>query len=169
MLVCISILGPSSSISSSLVILFIHLAFSLCFLVAIFSFKIVWFLLHPVVDVCFHVTPSQLLIEFSFGYLECPVLSIVLPFVDISFIFLLSPVLPCLFPQNLLLFFSCVACSFFPCLFQRLSFFIILVVFLVFLFAFLVEFPISVLTEISHILARSLSFFSCILFVKGCF
>ena len=28
---CISILGPSSSLSSSLVILFIHSAFSLCF------------------------------------------------------------------------------------------------------------------------------------------
>ena len=49
MSMCISVLGPSSSPSSFLVILFIHSAFSLCFLVAIFSSKIVQFLWHLVV------------------------------------------------------------------------------------------------------------------------
>ena len=47
--VCIFTFWPSSTPSSSLVILFILSAISLCFLVPIFYPKIVGFLLHPVV------------------------------------------------------------------------------------------------------------------------
>ena len=71
---------------------------------------------------------------------------IVLPFVDISLIFLLSPALSGLFPQVVLLFFLVLPVLFCSPLFQRPSFFIILACFLSFLFAFPVEFPISVLT-----------------------
>ena len=128
-LICISVLGPSSSPFSSLVILFIHSAFSLCFLVAIFSSKIVRFLLHLVVGMfsCHSLPIVDRIVFRCFGK-SCFV-CIVLPFVYIPLIFLLSPALPGLFSQVVQLFFSCVACSFFPRLFQRLSFFIILACF----------------------------------------
>ena len=107
---CISVLGLSSSPSSSLVILFIHSGFSLCFLVAIFSSKIVRFLWHPVVGMfschSFPVVGRIFFRCFGKSYFVC----IVLPFVDISLIFLLWPALSGLFTQVVLLFFSCVAC-----------------------------------------------------------
>ena len=80
---CISILGPSSSPSSFLVILFIHSAFSLsfygCHILVQNRFFYIWLL------VCFRVTPSQLLVEFSFVVLECPVLSVLFYPLSISF------------------------------------------------------------------------------------
>ena len=75
----ISAFEPSSSLSYSLVMLFIHLAFSLYFFlggVAILQYKIVRFLLHPAAIVCFRVISSQLLIEFSFVVFERPALSV---------------------------------------------------------------------------------------------
>ena len=104
---CISVLGPSSSPSSSLVMLFIHSAFSLCFLVAIFLSKIVRFLLHPVLDMfsC-QSFPNVDRIFFRF-FGKSRFVSIVLSFVDISLIFLLSPALSGLFSQVVLYFFLC--------------------------------------------------------------
>ena len=102
---CIFAFGPSSSPCNSFVILFIHLAFSLWFLVAIFQSKIVRFLLHLVVGIfpC-HLFPVVDRIFFRCFGKSCFV-CIVLRFVDISLIFLLSPVLSGLFPQVVLLFF----------------------------------------------------------------
>ena len=133
---CISVLGISSSPSSSLVLLFIHSTFSLCFLVAIFSSKIVRFLCHPVVGM-FSCHSLPIADRIFFRYFVC----IVLPFVDISLIFLLSPALSGLFPQVVLLFFLMLPVPFFPRLFQRL-FFIILACFRIFL--------ICVSSRISH-------------------
>ena len=87
----------SSSIpSSSLVILLIHSAFTLCF----FGCHI--FLLYPVVGMFYyHFLPVVDRIFFHcFGMSRF--FCIVLPFVDISLIFLLSPVLSGLFPQVVL-------------------------------------------------------------------
>ena len=111
------------------------------FSVAIFSSKI-WLL------VCFCVMLSQLLIEFSFVVLECPVLSVLfLPFVDISLISLLSPELSGLFPQVVLLFFLVFYFAFCSHIFQDLSVLPFWPVFVViFLSGFPVEFPILVLT-----------------------
>ena len=106
---CISVLGPSSSPSSSLIISFIHSAFSLCvFRLPYFRPKMFDFF-GVLLLVCFYVMSSQLLTEFSFIILECPFLSvfIFLLFVDISLISLLSPELSGLFSQVVLLFFSC--------------------------------------------------------------
>ena len=72
---CISALGLSSSPSSSLVILFIHSALSLCFWLPYFRPKSFGFFVIRLL-VCFCVIPSQLLIEFSFVVLECSVLSV---------------------------------------------------------------------------------------------
>ena len=121
--ICISVLGPSSNPSSSLVILFIHSAFSLCFIVAIFSSKTVWFLLHPVVGMfsC-HSLPIVDRIFFRCFGKTCFVW-IVLPFVDISLIFLLSPALSGLFPWVVLLFFLLLLVPFSSRLFQRPCFF----------------------------------------------
>ena len=86
---------------------------------------------------------------------------IVLPFVDISLIYLLSPALSGFFPHVILLFFLVLPVPFCSRLFQRLSlvffvfFFIILVCFHSFLFAFPVEFPIPVLTVSSCFLRGS--------------
>ena len=90
---CISAFGTSSSTSSSLVSL-----------VAIFSSKIVRFLSHPVVGMfsC-HLLPVVDKFFFRCFGMSCFV-CIVLAFVDISSIFLLSPVLSVLFPQVVLLF-----------------------------------------------------------------
>ena len=119
---CISVLGPSSSPSSSLVMLLIHSAFSLCFLVAIFSSKIVRFLWYLVVCMfsC-HSLPIVDRIFFRCFGKSCFV-CIVLPFVDISLIFLLSPAPSGLFPQVVLLFFNVLPVPFCSRLFQRLSF-----------------------------------------------
>ena len=130
---CISLLGPSSSPSSSLVILFIHSSFSLCFLVAIFSSKIVRCLWHLVVRVfsCHLLSVVDRIFFRCFG-MSCFV-CIVLFFVDISLIFLIWTALTGLFPQVVLLFFSCIACSFFvPTYFSASLFFIIPACFLSF-------------------------------------
>ena len=79
--------------------------FRYVFLVAIFFFKIARFLLHPVVGMfsC-HLLPVVGRIFFRcFGMSSF--VCFVLPFVNISLIFLLSPVLSGLFPQVVLLFF----------------------------------------------------------------
>ena len=75
--------------------------------------------------VCFCVMPSQLLVEFSFVVLECPVFfffCIVLIFVYISLISLLSPQLSGLFPQVVLLFFLVLSSPFSSHIFQDLFF-----------------------------------------------
>ena len=139
---CISVLGPSSSPSSSLVTLFIHSPFSLYFSGChIFSQN------HTVslTSGCWYVFPVVDRIFFRCFGKACFV-CIVLPFVDISLIFLLSSALSSLFPQVVLLFFLVLPGPFSSRLFQRPSFFIILVCFRSFLFAFPVEFPIPVLT-----------------------
>ena len=80
---CISPFGPSSSFSNSLVILFIHSACPLYFLVAIFLSKIVRFLLHPVVG----MFSRHVLLFVGRIFFRCLLMScfvcIVLPFVDI--------------------------------------------------------------------------------------
>ena len=132
---CISVLGPSSSPSSSLLILFIHSAFSLCFLVAILSSKIVRFLWHPVVGMfsCYYLPIVDRIFFRCFGK-SCFV-CIVLPFVDISLIFLLLPALSGLFPQVVLLFFSCAACFFlFPLISAPIIIIIIIIVIRIFFF-----------------------------------
>ena len=152
---CISVLGPSSSSSSSLLMLFIHSAFSLCFLVAIFLSKIVRFLLHPVVGMfsCYSLPVVDRIFFRCFGK-SCFVCS-VLPFVDIALIFLLSPALSGLFPQVVLLFFPVFPVPFPPLISAPLFFLSFWLVFVVFLFAFPVEFPIPVLTVSSCFLRGS--------------
>ena len=126
---CISVLEPSSSPSSSLVILFILSAFSMFFFVDLFLSKIIRFLLHPVVGMfpC-HSLPIVDRIFFRCFGKPCFV-CIVLPFVDISLIFLLSPALSGLFLHVPVIF------PFFPRLFQRfslfLSFWLVFVIFLI--------------------------------------
>ena len=109
---CISVFGPSSSPSNSLVILFIYSAFPLCFFFSFFFFfgyhifsKIFRFLLHPVVVMFLrHLHPVVGRIFFHCFGMSCSVY-IILPFVDISLIFLLLPEFSGLFPQVVLSFF----------------------------------------------------------------
>ena len=139
---CISLLGLSSSPSSSLVILSIHSEFSLCFFfVAIFSSKIVRFLWHLVVGMfsC-HSLPIVDSIFFRCFEKSC-LLRIALSFVYISLIFLLSPAVSSLFPQVVLLFFLCYLFLLFPL--QRFSFFFIIL-------ACFRSFVICVSSRISH-------------------
>ena len=148
---CISPFGPSLR-PSSLVILFIHSAFSLCFLVAIFSYKNVRCLWRPVVGIFLcHAFPVFGRIFFRSFWMSCFV-CIVLPFVDISLIAIISPELSGSFPKVVLLFFSC-------CLFHSVPsfpgsfYFTILACFRrFFLSAFTAEFPILVLTVSSSLL-----------------
>ena len=123
------------------------------FLVALFWSQIVRFLLHPVVGM--FSCPSLPIVDrifFRCFGMSC-FICIVLPFVDISLIFLLSPALFGLFPQVVLLFFQC--CLFlFPVNSVPLIF-IILACFRSFLFSFPVEFPIPVLSVSSCFLRGS--------------
>ena len=66
-------LGTPSSPFNSLVMLFIHSAFSLCFWLPYFSPKSFGFFCICLL-VYFRVISSQLLIEFSLVVLECPIL-----------------------------------------------------------------------------------------------
>ena len=82
---------------------------------------------------------------------------IVLPFVNISLIFLLSPVLPGLFPQVVLLFSLVLPFSFLFYMFQRLSFVLLCwPLFVDFSSVFPVEFPIFILIFLSCFLRGSL-------------
>ena len=89
--------------------------------------------------VCFRAISPNLLEEFSFVVLECPLLSFVL-FVYIFLIFLLSPIPFGLFPQVLSLFFLCCSLFFVPTCSSVLSFLPVFVA----LSMFPVEFPIQV-------------------------
>ena len=106
----------------------------------LFSFSVGIFSCHPpklVSRIFFHC--------FRMSYF----VAIVLPFVDIFLIFLLSSVLSGLFPQVLLLFFVLLY-PFCPNLFQCFSFVLLfLPVFIAFLSAFLVKFPVQVLIFLS--------------------
>ena len=143
----ISAFRPNLSPFKYFVILFILLAFSLCFFVIIFKPKIIQFLLHPVVCMFLrHVLPDVVRIFFRcFGmsFFVC----IVLPFVDISLIFLLSLGLSGLFLQVVLFFFLVLSFPFCLYMFLRLSFILsfcpVFIAF--FLSAFPVEFRILVL------------------------
>ena len=148
----ISPFGPSSSHSKSLVILFIHSAFSLCFWLP-------YFLLLLVVGIfschLLSVLGRIFFRYFGMSYFVC----IVLPFIGISLIFLLSPGFSGLVPQVVLLcFFFVLSFSFCLYMFQRFSFVLSFwLVFLDFLLAFLVEFPILVLIFCSCFLKGSQS------------
>ena len=111
---CISAFGLSLSPSNSLVILFIHSAFPLCLFGCHIFYKIVRFLLHPVVGMflCHLLQVVSRIFFRCFGmfYFVC----IVLPFVDMFSIFLLSPVLLGLFLQVVLLFFLVLPFHFVP-------------------------------------------------------
>ena len=72
---CISVLGPSSGPSSSLVILFIHSAFRYVFWLPYFRPKSFGFFCTRLL-VCGRVISSKFLIEFSFVDLESTVLSV---------------------------------------------------------------------------------------------
>ena len=142
----ISAFGHSSSSSRILAILFIHSAFSLCFLIAVFSSQIVRCLWHPVVGMfsC-HALPVVDTIFFpSLGnVLFCLYF---LPFVDISLISLLSPVLSGLL-FKFYCFFHALPFPFCSHIFQHLSFVLSFSsVFVDFLSAFPVEFPFLALT-----------------------
>ena len=130
-LMCISVLGPSSSPSSfSFNIVYPFSIFVMFFLVAIFSSKFARFIWHLVVGMfsC-HSLPIVDRIFFRCFGKSCFV-CIVLPFVDISLIFLFLLALFGLFPYVVLLFFSCVACSFlFLLISAHFIFFIILACF----------------------------------------
>ena len=119
---CISAFRPFSSPSNSLVILFIHSAFSSCFLLPYFSSKLFGFFFWPPVVGMFscHLPVVNRIFFRCFG-VSCFV-CIVLPFVAISLIFLLSPVLSGLFPQVLLLFLLVLPFPFCSYIFQRFSF-----------------------------------------------
>ena len=118
---CISALGPFSSPSNSLV-MFIHSAFSLCFWLPISQSKILRFLLHPIAGMFLcHLLPAVDRISFRYFGMSCFV-CIVLPLVDISLIFFLSPVIFGLFPQVILLSFLLLPFPFCSNIFQRLSF-----------------------------------------------
>ena len=121
---CVFLIWGPSSPSSSLVILFIHSAFSLCFLVAIFSSKIVRFLWHPVVGMfsCHSLPIVDRMFFRCFG-MFCFV-CIVLHFVVISLIFFLLPVLSGLFPQVEQLFFLVLPVPFFLAYFSASPFFL---------------------------------------------
>ena len=118
---CISAFRPSSSPSKSIDMLFIHSAFSLCFLGCHILVKS-RFLLHPVVGMfSYHLLPvvDRIFFRcFGMSYFIC----IVLPFIDISLIFLLLPILSCSFPQVVLLFFLVLPFPFCLYMFQCLSF-----------------------------------------------
>ena len=150
----ISAFGPSSGPSNSLVILFIHSAFPLCsFGCHIFS-KIVRFLLHLVVGMSSHHLLLVIGRLFFRSFEIFSFVGIILSFFHISLVFLLSPVLFGLFPQVVLLFFPFPFCS---NIFQRLFVLSFWPVFVDFLSAFPVEFPILVLI-----------FSSCFLRVSQC-
>ena len=140
--ICISALRSSSN---SLVILFIHSAFPLCSFGCHIFFKIVRFLLNPVVGMFSrHLQPVIGRIFFRCFGMSCFV-CIVLAFVDISLIFFLSPVLSGSFPQIVLLFWLVLHFPFCSNIFQRLFVWWFWPVFVDFLSAFPVEFPILVL------------------------
>ena len=143
---CISALGPSSSPSSSLVILFIHSAFSLSFFgchifvqncsVSLASgcwYDFIYAL--PIVDRIFF---------YCFGM--CCFVCIVLHFVHISLVSLLSPEHSGLFPQVLLLFYLEFSFPFCSHIFQDLSALPFWPVFVDFLSGFPEQIPILVLT-----------------------
>ena len=123
---------------------FIHSAFCYVSLVAIFLSKIVRLLFHRVVGMfscrLFPVVDKIFIRCFGMSCFGC----IVLLFVDISSIFLLSPILSGLFPQVVMLFFPC--CLFLS--FQLISapFFVVVLSFWLFFFEdFLSVFPVEFL------------------------
>ena len=109
---------------------------------------------HPVFGMflCYLLPVVDRIFFRSFG-MSCFV-CIVLPFVDISLIFLLSPVLSGLFPQVVLLFFPVLPFPFYSYIFQRLSF--VLSFWPVFVEFFLSAFPVEILILV-------LIFLSCFL------
>ena len=123
---CISVFGPFSSTSSSLVILFIHSAFLLCFFwLPYFCPKSFGFFCIRLLA-CFRVIVDRIFFRcFGMSCFVC----IVLPFVDISLIFLLSPALSCLFSQVVLLFLPVLPVPFYLAYFSASLFFIILACF----------------------------------------
>ena len=139
---CISAFGPSSLLPCCLSIRL----FCYVLLVAIFYSDIVWFLLHPVVRM-FWCNLPQLVDRISFRCFGVSrFVCFILPSLDIFLIFLLSPVLSGLFPQVVLLFFLVLLFLFSYYMFHRFSFILLLLpVFVDFLLAFLVKFPIQVL------------------------
>ena len=151
---CISAFIPSS-IPNSLVILFIYSAFSLCFLFAIFLFKIVQFLLHLVTGMFFSSSPPCVIFFHCFGVF-CFV-CIALTFVNIFLIFLFFIWTFWFISSICMVIFYCVDFSFWflhsPASFYH---FIILASFLrFFLSAFPVGFPVLVLIFPSCFLAGS--------------
>ena len=152
---CISALGPSSSPSSSLVISFIHSAFSLCFFgcyifVQNCSVCLTSGCLTSGMFLC-HALPIIDRIFFRCFWMSCSV-CIVLPFVDISLVSLLLPK-PFWFISSSCTDIFCLALSF-PFsshIFQDLS----VLPFLLVLSGFPVEIPILVLTVFSCFLRAS--------------
>ena len=110
---CISVFDLSLNPSNSLFILFIHSACLLCSFGCHILFKIFRFLLYPVLSIFSqHLLPVVRRIFFGcFGmtYFVC----IILPFVNVSLIFLLS-----VYFLKLYCYFFCVAFSF---LFQNIT------------------------------------------------
>ena len=126
----ISVLEPSSSPSSYLVILFMHLAFSLSFFGChIFFPKSSSFLCTPVVGMfsCHSLPLVDRMLFHCFGK-SCFVCNC---FTLCRYIFNPSSFAStfCFISSSCTVIFSCVACSFSPRLFQRLSFIIILACF----------------------------------------
>ena len=120
-----------------------------CHIVYPFSFFVTFSWLHILVK---NLLLAVSRISFRCFEMSCLV-CIVLLFVDISLIFILSPVLSCLYPQVLLLLFLALLFRFCLYKFQHLSFVVTFgPVFGDFLSAFPVEFPIRILIFPSYFL-----------------
>ena len=116
---CISVFGPFSSPSNSLVILFILLDFPLCSCGChIFSKSFGVFCIRLLLFFRVISTQNGRIFFRCFG-MSC-FICIVLPFVGISLIFLLLPVVSGLFPQVVLLFFLVLPFPFCSNISQRL-------------------------------------------------
>ena len=156
--VCISALGPFLSSSSSLVTMFIHSAFSLCFFgchIFVQNCYFFFFFWRLVVGMFWcHALPVIYGIFFHcFGMFYF--VSNVLPFVDISLISLLSPELSSLFPQVVLSFFLVLSFPFSSHIFQEILVLPFWSVFVDVLSTFPAKFPILGLTVSSCFLRGS--------------
>ena len=141
---CICAFGPSSSLSSSFIVLLIHSAFLLFswlpyFTPKLFSFSCIWLL------VCFCVISPNLEVEFSFVVLECSTLYCFtlclylfnVPSFASTFWFISS---------NCIVIFFCLAFFFLSQLVSAFFLcFIIFAYFRSFIYLFPVEFPIQIL------------------------
>ena len=126
---CIFALVPSLSPSNTFSMLVIHSAFVMISSFSYFAPKLFYFLVIRLLISPCALFPN-LLVEFSFVVLECPVMSVSCH--DILLVFLLSPNLPIYFLEMHCLFYFCFTVTFLFCpnIFSVLSFLLVVVNFL---------------------------------------